>query len=121
MSEVWKHQAANAGVQAHGGFSVAQTGVQAVQLCMADRGVHQHKEEDADQSVAVHGRSVAPSTKKQTKRQASAESLQHRPSKEAALVRWPFMYSYREGGCVVNKAPRKSAYTQAEEVGAALL
>lgn len=32
---------------------------------------------------------------------------------------WPFLYSYKEGGCVVNTAPRKSAYAQAEEVGEA--
>jgi hypothetical protein len=30
---------------------------------------------------------------------------------------WPFLYSYKEGGCVVNTAPRKSAYAQAAEVG----
>jgi hypothetical protein len=34
---------------------------------------------------------------------------------------WPFLYSYKEGGCVVNTAPHKSAYAQAEEVGVALL
>ena len=32
---------------------------------------------------------------------------------------WPFLYSYREGRCVVNNAPRKSAYAQAE-IGEAL-
>ena len=34
---------------------------------------------------------------------------------------WPFLYSYKEGGCVVNTAPHKSAYAQAEEVGVAIL
>ena len=34
---------------------------------------------------------------------------------------WPFLYSYKERGCVVNTAPRKSAYAQAEKVGVALL
>lgn len=34
---------------------------------------------------------------------------------------WPFMYSYREGGCVVNTAPRRSAYAQAQDVGDALI
>ena len=34
---------------------------------------------------------------------------------------WPFLYSYKEGGCVVNTAPRKSAYAQAAEVGEALI
>ena len=34
---------------------------------------------------------------------------------------WPFLYSYKEGRCVINTAPRKSAYAQAEEVGVALL
>lgn len=34
---------------------------------------------------------------------------------------WPFLYSYKEGGCVVNTAPKKTAYAQAEEVGIAVL
>ena len=34
---------------------------------------------------------------------------------------WPFLYSYKEGRCVINTAPRKSAYAQAEEVGVGLL
>ena len=34
---------------------------------------------------------------------------------------WPFLYSYKEGRCVVNTAPRKSAYAQAEEIGDALI
>ena len=33
---------------------------------------------------------------------------------------WPFLYSYKEGGCVVNTAPRKPAYAQAD-VGEALM
>ena len=34
---------------------------------------------------------------------------------------WPFLYSYKDGGCVVNTAPRQSKYAQAEEIGVALL
>jgi len=34
---------------------------------------------------------------------------------------WPFMYSYEEGKCFVNTAPRKSAYAQAIETGEALI
>ena len=34
---------------------------------------------------------------------------------------WPFLYSYKEGGCVVNTAPRKPAYAQAEDAGEALM
>jgi hypothetical protein len=34
---------------------------------------------------------------------------------------WPFLYSYKEGGCVVNTAPRKSAYAQAADAGEALI
>ena len=34
---------------------------------------------------------------------------------------WPFLYSYKEGRCVVNTAPRRSAYAQAQEIGDALL
>jgi hypothetical protein len=34
---------------------------------------------------------------------------------------WPFLYSYKEGGCVVNTAPRQSAYASAQDVGDALI
>jgi hypothetical protein len=34
---------------------------------------------------------------------------------------WPFLYSYKEGGCVVNTAPRRSAYASAQDVGDALI
>jgi hypothetical protein len=34
---------------------------------------------------------------------------------------WPFLYSYKEGGCVVNTAPRQSAYAQAADAGEALI
>jgi hypothetical protein len=42
--------------------------------------------------------------------------IQHRRNGD-----WPFMYSYEEGKCFVNTAPRKSAYAQAIETGEALL
>lgn len=38
-----------------------------------------------------------------------------------ARPEWPFLYSYKEGRCFVNAAPRKSAYAQAQESGDALL
>ena len=34
---------------------------------------------------------------------------------------WPFLYSYKEGGCVVNTAPRQSAYATAADAGEALM
>jgi len=34
---------------------------------------------------------------------------------------WPFLYSYKEGRCVINTAKHKSAYAQAQEIGDALL
>ena len=34
---------------------------------------------------------------------------------------WPFMYSYKEGGCVIRTSPRRSAYAQAQDVGEALI
>jgi len=37
-----------------------------------------------------------------------------------ARPEWPFLYSYKEGRCFVNTAPRKSAYAQATEAGEAL-
>lgn len=34
---------------------------------------------------------------------------------------WPFLYSYRDGKCYVNSAPRRSAYSQASDAGEALM
>lgn len=34
---------------------------------------------------------------------------------------WPFLFSYKEGGCVVNTAPRRSAYAKAQDVGEAMI
>ena len=34
---------------------------------------------------------------------------------------WPFLYSYTSSGCVINTAPRKSEYAQAEEIGESLM
>ncbi len=34
---------------------------------------------------------------------------------------WPFLYSYNEGGCTINTAPRRSAYAQAADAGEALM
>ncbi len=34
---------------------------------------------------------------------------------------WPFLYSYREGRCIVNAAPHKSKYQEACAVGVALI
>ena len=34
---------------------------------------------------------------------------------------WPFLYSYNEGGCTINTAPRRSAYAQASDAGEALI
>jgi hypothetical protein len=34
---------------------------------------------------------------------------------------WPFLYSYREGRCFVNAAPKKTAYASAADVGEALI
>jgi hypothetical protein len=38
-----------------------------------------------------------------------------------ARPEWPFLYSYKEGRCFVNTAPRKSAYAQAADAGEALM
>jgi hypothetical protein len=36
------------------------------------------------------------------------------------VVNWPFMFSYKDGRCFVNTAPRKSVYARATEAGEAL-
>lgn len=40
--------------------------------------------------------------------------VQHRRASD-----WPFLYSYEGGRCFVNRAPHKSKYKSAEEVGVA--
>ena len=63
----------------------------------------------------VHNRGTSNEAKERrvdARRQANA-------TRSGGAVHWPFLYSYKEGGCVVNTAPHKSAYAQAAEVGEA--
>lgn len=55
------------------------------------------------------GRSVLPQV-----RMRRSSQVQHKGNS-------PFLYSYRDGCCVVNAAPRQSAYAQAKELGDALI
>ena len=58
-----------------------------------------------------------------TGRENTKWRLETRDKARPATARseWPFLYSYRGNHCVVNAAPRKSAYAQAQEIGEALV
>lgn len=121
MPEVRQHQTTHAGLQADGDIYMAQTVMQGMQLHVADSGADQHRDKDADRCLEVHGCSDTPIPKRKGQSKTKAQSLQHRPPEETAVVTWPFMYSYRDGCCIVTTAPRKSAYAQAAYAGEALM
>lgn len=51
-------------------------------------------------------------------REAESRRVERRGEAQPA---WPFLYSYRDGKCYVNSAPRRSAYAQASDAGEALM
>lgn len=121
MPEVRQHQTTHTGIQADGDISMAQAGMQGMPFHVVDSGADQHRDKDADRGLAVYRCSDAPIPKRKARSQVGAQSLQHRAPEETTVVTWPFMYSYRDGRCVVTTASRKSAYAQAADAGEALM
>jgi hypothetical protein len=119
MPTVRQHQATHTGIQAHRDFSLEAQGVQGLPPYMADSRADQPRQEDAHRGDAVSEQRGAQDATNQAR--SGGAKVQRRASDKTAVVNWPFMYSYREGGCVVNTAPRRSAYAQAQDVGEALM
>ena len=119
MSTVRQHQATHTGIQANRDFSLEAQGVQGLPPYMADSRADQPRQEDAYRGDAVSEQRGAQDATNKTGN--SSTKVQHRASDKTAVVNWPFMYQYVDGKCIVNTAPRRSAYAQAQDVGEALI
>jgi hypothetical protein len=83
---------------------------------------------DGNSGVSFEGRWIAPPSLPMREPAQVLDGGEDRSAKDGRLEtrvkarpEWPFLYSYKEGRCFVNTAPRKSAYAQAAEAGPALL
>lgn len=83
---------------------------------------------DGNSGVSFEGRWIAPPSLQMCKPPqvldgGDCHSAEDRrlETRTKARPEWPFLYSYKDGRCFVNTAPRKSAYAQATEAGEALL
>ena len=110
---------------------MAQTGMQSMRLYVADSGADKPRSKNAggDPEVPRYGNAEHSEAHETRTRRRSSE-LQEQTTegefrqvrtKKAALVGWPFMYSYRGDTIIVNKAQPKSKYQNATEIGQALL
>jgi hypothetical protein len=82
---------------------------------------------DRNSGVSFEGRWIAPPSLQvrepaQVLDGGDCHSAEDRrlETRTKARPEWPFLYSYKDGRCFVNTAPRKSAYAQATEAGEAL-
>ncbi len=100
---------------------MAQEDMQVMPQLLDNGGAGQQDDDHAHGSASVSGQSHAPRTKVQLQEEATRAEVRYVRANKAALVNWPFMYSYKQDRCFVNTAPRKSAYAQATEAGPALL
>lgn len=127
MSELRQHPTTNTGVPANGEHGMAQAGVQVMSQLLADGGAAEFRVSDAGGDTRVLGQRDAqqteaheitrrPSTNR-LQRQTTEGELRQVRAEKAALVGWPFMYSYRGDTIIVNKAQPKSKYQEAEAVG----
>jgi hypothetical protein len=83
---------------------------------------------DRNSGVSFEGRRIAPPSLQvrepaQVLDSGDCHSAEDRrlETRTKARPEWPFLYSYKDGRCFVNTAPRKSAYAQAAEAGEALM
>lgn len=129
MPQMRQHQTTDTGVPAHGGGGMAQTGMQSVRPYVADAGADKPRSKDAggDPEVPRYG-NAEHSEAHETRTRRRSSGLQEQTTegefrqvrtKKTALVNWPFMYSYKEDVCFVNKAQPKSKYQEACAIGVA--
>jgi len=121
MSPVRQHQTTNTRVPANGGHGMAQEDMQVMPQLLDNGGEGQQDDDHAYGGASVSGQSDAPRTKVNLQEEAKGTEVRYVRAPKDAVVNWPFMFSYKDGRCFVNTAPRKSAYAQAIETGEALL
>jgi len=121
MSEMRQHQTTYTRVSANGRHGMAQTDMQVMPQLLDNGGEGQQDDDHAYRGASVFGQGDAPHTEVKLQEEAKGTEVRYVRTKKAAVVNWPFMFSYKDGRCFVNTAPRKSAYAQATEAGEALL
>lgn len=121
MSEVRQYQTTYTRVPENGGHGMAQEDMQVMPQLLDNGGEDQQDDDHAYRGASVSGQSYAPRTKVQLQKEDRGAEVRYVRAPKAAVVNWPFMYSYKQDQCFVNTAPRKSAYAQATEAGEALL
>lgn len=121
MSEVRQHQTTDTRVPANGRHGMAQEDMQVMSQLLDNGGEGQQDNDHAYGSASVSGQGYAPRAEVQLQEEARGAEVRYIRAPKAAMVNWPFMYSYKQDRCFVNTAPRKSAYAQATEAGDALM
>jgi hypothetical protein len=121
MSKMRQHQTTYTLVSANGRHGMAQTDMQVMQSLVADGGESECRDADACRDATVSGQGDAQRAEVELHEEAEGTKVRYVRAPKDAVVNWPFMFSYKEGRCFVNTAPRKSAYAQATEAGEALL
>jgi len=81
---------------------------------------------DRGSGVSFEGRWLPPPTLPMCEPTQVLDGGENRSGKDRGLetrtearTQWPFLYSYRDGHCIVNRQPTKSKYQEALAVGEA--
>jgi hypothetical protein len=120
MSEMQQYPTTNTGVPANGEHGMAQADMQVMQSLVADGRASEFRDADACGDATVSGQSDAQRAEVKLQEEAKGTEVRYVRAPKDAVVNWPFMFSYKDGRCFVNTAPRKSAYAQATKAGEAL-
>ena len=83
---------------------------------------------DGNPGISFEGRWIAPPSLPMREPAQVLDGGEDRSAEDGrietrvkARPEWPFLYSYKDGRCFVNTAPRQSAYAQAADAGEALM
>jgi hypothetical protein len=120
MSEMQQYPTTNTGVPANGEHGMAQTDMQVMQSLVADGGAAEFRDAHACGDATVSGQSDAQRAEVELHEEAKGTEVRYVRAPKAAVVGWPFMYSYRGNTAFINKATPKSKYQEACAAGVAL-
>ena len=120
MPKMQQHPTTNTRVPANGEHGMAQTDMQVMQSLVADGGASEFRDADACGDATVSGQGDAQRAEVELHEEAKGTKVRYVRAPKAAVVNWPFMYSYRGGTAFVNKAQPKSKYQEACAAGVAL-
>jgi len=121
MPRVRQYQTTYTRVPTNRGHGMAQEDMQVMPQLLDNGGAGQQDDDHAYRGASVSGQGDAPHTEVNLQEEAKGTEVRYVRAPKDAVVNWPFMFSYKDGRCFVNTAPRKSAYARATEAGPALL